>query len=334
MTSYRDGIAQSRLNIYEQVGQSLYIPTDELEMMLSDSLVGLPLGGYALRTRSKVVKAEICKALGYPIPVKFKKSHPRFPGQNFDVYTQKGRVIQIWNEEIDPGRRYVLLHVNPDDVIEKVKVITGEELTAWDTTGRLTSKYQAKMISYGSSCLLSDDDTPSVSECVCKSAQNLSQVNPNSMPSRSQLLGIRDLFHCLLPLAGQYVSYINAVQERNRSAELHEMICRRLGYSVYEDNGSYPDIVNQLLEIKLQTSPTIDLGLHSPEDSAEIVSSEDTVFHSQDIRYAVFEGEVQNQRILIKDLYLVTGQDFTKYFPLFKGKHSKIQLPIPTGFFD
>ena len=49
------------------------------------------------------------------------------------------------------------------------------------------------------------------------------------------------------------------------------MICEHLGYSNYEDDGSYPDLVNQLIEIKLQTSPTIDLGLHSPEDEADVV---------------------------------------------------------------
>ena len=40
-----------------------------------------------------------------------------------------------------------------------------------------------------------------------------------------------------------------------------------LGYSRYEDKGQFPDIRHQLLEVKLQTSPTIDLGLVLPSST-------------------------------------------------------------------
>ena len=61
-----------------------------------------------------------------------------------------------------------------------------------------------------------------------------------------------------------------------------------------------------------------------------------TVFYSDDIRYAIFDGEVCGNKIVLKNLYLVSGQDFTKYFPLFGGKkkNAKIQLPLPYNFFD
>ena len=93
---------------------------------------------------------------------------------------------------------------------------------------------------------------------------------------------------------------------------------------------------NQLIEIKLQTSPTIDLGLHSPEDGADVVVASGTTFKSEDIRYVVFEGEVNHDKILLKYLYLVNGKDFTEAFPLFKGKgtNAKLQLPLPNNFFD
>lgn len=137
-------------------------------------------------------------------------------------------------------------------------------------------------------------------------------------------------------MVGKSISYLDAVQERNRGAELHEMICNHLGYSIYEDDGSYPDIVNQLLEIKLQTSPTIDLGLHSPEDGEQIISIGNTDFCSEDIRYAIFDGDVDGNKVVLQNLYLVTGEDFTNYFPLFNGKgtNAKLQLPLPNNFFD
>ena len=114
------------------------------------------------------------------------------------------------------------------------------------------------------------------------------------------------------------------------------MICENLGYKIYEDDGTYPDIANQLLEIKLQTSPTIDLGLHSPVDGEKIETIGNTTIHSEDIRYAIFDGNVQGNRVYLRNLYLVTGEDFPEYFPLFKGKgqNAKLQLPLPSNFFD
>lgn len=108
MTNYRDSIIQSGLTIYDEISvdnNNLFIPDDILENILNTGLYGKNLSGLPLRTRSKVVKCEICKLLGYPTPKSFKKTQPRFPAQNFDVYTQQSMNVQIWNEEIDVNRR-------------------------------------------------------------------------------------------------------------------------------------------------------------------------------------------------------------------------------------
>ena len=297
-------------------------------------MVGLSLDGYALRTRSKIVKTAICDALGYPTPKSFKKTQPRFFGQNFDVYTQKSLNVQIWNEEVDASRRYVFLRVNDSDVITAVRVITGEDLARYDKTGTLTKKYQATMNSFGRN-ICSSEDTRNVKNWTSDSPITLTGINPNTFPKKEQLLTIADIFKRLFPMVGKTISYLDAVQERNRGAELHSMICQHLGYSIYEDDGTYPDIANQLLEIKLQTSPTIDLGLHSPEDGECVVSIDGMCFYSEDVRYAVFDGVVEGDRILLRNLYLVTGKDFTTYFPLFQGRgtNAKLQLPLPYNFF-
>lgn len=336
--NYPKNIAESGLSIYHAIDPAdswLYIPMEALEEILTDALRGLSLEGYALRTRSKVVKSEICKALGYPIPTSFRKTQPRFPGQNFDVYTQKRRNVQIWNEEVDAARRYVFLRVNKNDIITSVRVINGEELARYDRTGTLTRKYQATMTSYGED-ICSRRDSATVENWAIDASESLRRVNPNCFPQRNQLLRIHEIYRRLQPMVGLSINYLDAVQERNRGAELHAMICEYLGYSVYEDDGTYPDIANQLLEIKLQTSPTIDLGLHSPEDGDAIVTIGNTTFYSEDIRYAIFDGEVKGNRVLLKNLYLVTGEDFTNHFPLFRegGTNAKIQLPLPDDFFD
>lgn len=338
MTNYSRNIYNSGLSIYDPINpanQELFVPIYALERIIAEELVGFSLHGLPLRTRSKVVKEKICKALGYPVPTSFKKTQPRFPGQNFDVYTQKSMNVQIWNEEVDFARRYVFLKVDDEDIIISVRVITGNILAQFDRTGRLTTKYQATMNSYDDSYLFSSDSYK-VTNWISNKRVSLCNVNPNSYPTPNQLLPIQEVFNRLLPIVGLNIDYINSLQERNRGAELHEMICEYLGYSVFEDDGTYPDIANQLLEIKLQTSPTIDLGLHSPEDGAEIVTIGDTTFCSEDVRYVIFDGSVRGHYIHLDRLYLVAGCDFTHHFPLFRGRgqNAKIQLPLPSDFFD
>lgn len=339
MTDYIRNIQNSKITIYDKIDTSdtdLFIPTHLLEEYLNTAMVGFSLSGLALRTRAKVVKARICEALGYPVPTSFAKTQPRFPGQNFDVFTQKSLNVQIWNEDIDMQRRYVFLRVSDEDIITKVRIITGEVLASYDNTGTLTHKYQATMSSRGESVLFSVKDTDNVDYWITEGQPNLVEVNPNSKPQKDQLLRIATIYSKLLPLVGKSVEYLDAVQERNRGAELHKLICEHLGYTVFEDDGTYPDLANQLLEIKLQTSPTIDLGLHSPNDGNTVVTSADKTFNSEDVRYVIFDGEVHDETILLNYLYLVNGKDFSKHFPLFKGKgtNAKLQIPLPPDFFD
>ena len=96
--------------------------------------------------------------------------------------------------------------------------------------------------------------------------------------------------------------------------------------------------MNQLLEIKLQTSPTIDLGLHSPDDGCCILNYYNKSFYSEDVRYAIFDGIVNSTRgtVTIDKVYITNGLQFTKDFPLFQGKkqNAKIQIPLPSDFFE
>lgn len=105
-----EAIAKSGLSIYDCLNgrANLFLDIDELREALNSKLVGLKLGSYPLRTRSKVFKSAVCKALSYPVPTSFTKKKPRFPGQDFDTYVQKSNNLQIWNEEVSPTRRYVI----------------------------------------------------------------------------------------------------------------------------------------------------------------------------------------------------------------------------------
>jgi hypothetical protein len=109
-----------------------------------------------------------------------------------------------------------------------------------------------------------------------------------------------------------------------------------LGYGSYEDDGSFPDIMNQLIEIKLQTSPTIDLGLHFPDDDTVLFEENGQEFRSSDIRYVIVNGYIESNDVRILCIYMVNGRDFSEHFPLFRGKrmNAKLQLRLPDDFFS
>jgi len=119
-------IAGSGKTIYNSLHErpEYFLSGGDLEAILRDGLVGLDLN-FPLRTRSKVLKSKICEILGYPVPSSFKRSAPRFPGQNFDTYVQKSNNLQIWNQKIVSTRRYVIIRVNESSTVTGVRVVTG-----------------------------------------------------------------------------------------------------------------------------------------------------------------------------------------------------------------
>lgn len=331
-------IRESGLSIFDLLPKDspLYVPTKELEKLLDDGLHGFNTAGMPLRTRSKVVKSEVCKVLGYPVPKSFRKCkpHARFPGQNFDTYVQASDNLQIWNEELKPRRRYVLIAVDEKGLVNRVRVVTGAMLAKLDTTGTLTQKYQARFIPGTQTAeLVSSTD----SEHLKPLLGTFSNREPTDDPELGAVLPIRSLFERLTLLVGSSFTNAGHDQERNRGAELHRQVCKALGFASYADDGQFPDVRNQLLEVKLQTSPTIDLGLVEPSSTEPLDLNdlpEGTVRHC-DVRYAIFGASTKDNQVVINSLVLTTGEAFFSRFPRFEGKvlNKKIQIPLPRGFF-
>lgn len=281
----------------------------------------------------------VCEALGYTAPKSFTKTQPRFPGQNFDVYTQKSNNLQIWNEELFPSRRYALVRVNEDDTISSVKVVTGDMLAELDTTGTLTKKYQAHITPGPSDReLISDADTDNLSSVVTASASpEVFMGTPTRYPATGQILTVGEIFERLESLIGEEFSDPGVVQERNRGGKIHQLACDALGYSVYQDDGSFPDLTHQLLEVKLQTSPTIDLGIALPnsDEPLDFPKISDIQVRHRDVRYAIFYADTDGHTVNITHLFVTTGADFFSRFRQFRGKevNGKLQIPLPNDFF-
>ncbi|GEK08324.1 restriction endonuclease [Pseudoalteromonas peptidolytica] len=335
-------ISNSGLSIYDQIETGdldLWLTSEELSSILNEKLKGNSFENLPIRTRSKVAKELVCEALGYPQPKSFKKCQPRFTGQFFDTYVQKSNNLQVWNEELDVERRYVIIRTDENDIITKVKVISGSDLAALDTTGTLTQKFQARLLPTDETYeLISSQDTPNVNTLLNESVKNLSSSCPISKPQANLLLPISTCFEKLKSIVGKSFKDAGADQERNRGAVLHALVCEALGYSDYRDNGQFPDVKHQLLEVKLQTSPTIDLGLVCPNSEAylDIEKVNGYQIRHCDVRYALFYGNIENGMVNITKLYLSTGADFFSRFEQFGGKvlNKKIQIPLPRNFFD
>ena len=318
---------------------SLWIPTGALQGLLDEGLRGMSVEGMALRTRSKAVKQRICEVLGYPKPGSFKRFSPAFPGQCFDVYVQKSDNMQVWNRVIANDLRYVLVRVGSNDRVSTVRVVTGDVLSGLDTTGTLTQKYQARLdVRNSTTELVVSSDTRLLMPVVTDGTLDLSNADPAATPALEQLYSIKALFQRLSPLVGHQFDDVGSDQERNRGNVVHRAVCAALGYSDYRDDGQFPDVRHQLLEVKLQTSPTIDLGRVSPSSEAtlNVVDISGTLIRHCDVRYVIFYASTDGDRVTVTHVFVVNGENFYARFPQFGGNvvNRKIQLSLPAGFFE
>lgn len=334
----REEIRTERPSIYDEPATEstgLFYTPHELACILRAELLGRnDLADLAVRTRSKVAKTIVCDALGYNSPAIFRKVNPRLRHANIDVYSQQSNNLQIWNQEVDSARRYVILILKNDAIVD-IKVIAGADLAQYDTTGTLTSKFQANRIKEGSgSALVSPLDTVEFVYALSPTSVLHGEISPTSPPSRGQVLDIKTAYSRLLPLVGETFSDPGLAQERNRGTVVHRSACMLLGLSHFADNGQFPDILSQALEIKLQLARTVDLGLELPESRTPVAST-NGVLAVADIRYAIFYGERSGSSFKITELVVVTGQDFFKEFRQFMGNvsNSKLQLRLPSEWF-
>src|SRR5712691_9715565 len=145
-TMRRAAIAASGLSIYDPVvpnRKDLFFPREELEVALCEHLRGRELPGEN-KTKAKLAKQLVAEALGYPVPSAFQRTSPRFTGQDLDVFAQASNNVQIYNQDLDPTRRYAILKLDGEARIESVRVVDGKALALLDGDGTITSKFQAR----------------------------------------------------------------------------------------------------------------------------------------------------------------------------------------------
>lgn len=126
---------------------------------------------------------------------------------------------------------------------------------------------------------------------------------------------------------------LDTADTKTRGQRLERITMELLGYSDEEMEvlqGQYPDVPDQLLEVKLQDSPTVDLGMHTPEVAEPI--SEYSDITSQDIRYLI--ALANKTTGVIEGVVLMPGAKLGDYFTFVSETSFKCQRSIPMDFFN
>lgn len=126
---------------------------------------------------------------------------------------------------------------------------------------------------------------------------------------------------------------LNTAATKNRGQALEKEVIRLLGYGENENEllyGAFPDIRNQLLEVKVQDSPTVDLGKFSPEKEEIVIEGSD--FTTFDVRYLIALTNPETQ--IIEGVILSPGEKLGELFSYVSAQSYKCQRAIPMAFFD
>lgn len=117
---------------------------------------------------------------------------------------------------------------------------------------------------------------------------------------------------------------------KKKGQQLERMVAYQLGYEKIQEmlEGGYPDIRNQMLEVKVQDSPTIDLGKYSPQFEEQVNSD----FTTRTIRYLI--ALINEDSGIIEGIVLCPGEELGKNFTYVVEKSFKCQRSIPMSFFD
>ena len=120
---------------------------------------------------------------------------------------------------------------------------------------------------------------------------------------------------------------------KNRGQALERMTLELLGYEMTSNEklvGGFPDIPNQLLEVKVQDAQTVDLGRFTPEKEEVIVAGSNlTTF---DVRYMIALTDPKTD--IIEGIILAPGEKLGEIFTYVSDMSYKCQRSIPMEFFN
>lgn len=260
--------------------------------------------------------------------------------------------LQVWNRwpnGVDPliqynngdtitprDIRFVLVKVNPDlEIIESIVILTPSYIVSkFGIFGKPTVKNQLlisaikrnEIVNNGG--VLFKEDTENVNR-ISRKGFFKPKVVSTAAPAKDEMLSLDIIKEKLLDkLIGMTLP---AGDTKTRGQYLERVVIDLLGYSADSHLvGGYPDVPNQLLEVKVQDTQTIDLGKYSPQ--FEEVICDNPVLTTYDVRYLI--ALTNPATLKIEGFVLSSGIHLGQYFTYVSDKSYKCQRSIPMDFFD
>lgn len=292
---------------------------------------------------------EAAKATEYEIIPPRRKGIPRLLLELVDTYIVTSGAnynLQVWNRfpnskstliEYKNGKkiracdiRFVFLKLNlQKSIIDSVIILTPAYIEKrFGQFGKPTIKHQIiiskrKREEIKNNVLLGTDTKRMTEKCRKTYKQPTEEMT--EFPTKDKPFCIELLSKLVAEkLLGTKLQSANT---KNRGQILERKSTSLLGYKS-KLVGGYPDIPNQLLEVKVQDSPTIDLGKYSPEFE-EIVHLNIT---TKDIRYLIALTNPKTN--IIESIVLVSGKEMGDIFTFVSDTSFKCQRSIPMSFFE
>lgn len=283
------------------------------------------------------------------------KGVPKFLREYIDTYlvtSGSSYNLQVWNRNPSSASiqihysngdkllanevRFVIGKINMDtSIIESICILTPDYIVdKFGEFGKPTIKQQLLISNNIRSSIINtvskvlfEPDSSSIHHLISNKSTDVSNCSIKDNPTKILPLNyIKDVLS--KNIIGKYLD--PSLSTKQRGQELERLVALSLGYTLSDDSliGGYPDIRNQMLEIKLQDSQTIDLGRYSPQFLENIYND----FNTQNMRYLIaFTNPLTN---LIDGFVLCPGESLGKYFTYVSDKSFKCQRSIPMSFFD
>ena len=283
------------------------------------------------------------------------KGVPKILLEYVDTYivtTGKSYNLQVWNRNpssesvqiqylkgkaLHSGEvRFILVKIDPEKhKITAIAVLTPEYIVnKFGPFGKPTVKNQLIISSSSRQLVLSKhngilfyDDAVGHKENI----NNLSFFSIHDQPTKESLLPLSKIKEIVVnKIIGCYIA---PAATKNRGQRLEEMFGNALGYNINDNEllaGGYPDIRNQALEVKIQDSPTVDLGKFSPE--FEVTVPDCGNFTTRNMRY--FIALTNPETNIVEGAVLCQGSKLGLHFTYVPEESYKCQRSIPMSFFE
>ena len=236
--------------------------------------------------------------------------------------------------------RFITVKVNPEThIIESILILTPKYIV--DNYGKfgkptvksqmiISNKARENVLDQPSSILFHTSDT---GVGVADNRDNLDKFSIKDEPSKESLLPLESIFDVISTEIVGKITISPDLSTKIRGQELERIIAKSLGYNIQDTElmeGGYPDIRNQALEIKVQDSPTVDLGQYTPEFEIDVPGCPD--FTTSDIRY--FIALTNPTTGLVEGAVLCEGNKLGRHFTYIAEESYKCQRSIPMSFFE